>query len=419
MTPDAGWRWQHVVLAPHRLAFFLALLVLVTSAGWWAGVHADRLVPGVRFFYSLPPRLTHAGVMTFGFFPLFFSGFLFTAVPKWLRVQPPTTQTLLVPLVLQATGWMTWLAGAHLHAFVALAGLVLAWVGLVTTAWLFSKMVAHSDEPDRVHARILACALWVGCVCLAGLAVGALRGDSALALAFARTGLWGFVVLVFSTVAHRLIAFLTSESMPWIRSLGPFWVLYGMVFAAGFESLSVWVALHRDAQFLAAFDWPTLQLLVELMWGGVLLWVAVQWARTQRYRNRMLHMLHTGFLWLGLGLVIGGVVKLLEQFYGTQVLDLGALHAVALGGLCTLMLAMVTRITCAQSGRASLADQTAWPLFWLLQVIVVLRVSAGHSSTWTNGLLGASAVLWLVWCAVWSWRLTGWLGRPGLTNKPR
>ena len=64
--------------------------------------------------------------MTFGFIPLFFSGFLFTAGPKWLGVAPPEApQLLLAPLLLQAGGWLLWLAGAHLHLVDrALRGLV-------------------------------------------------------------------------------------------------------------------------------------------------------------------------------------------------------------------------------------------------------------------------------------------------------
>ena len=30
----SGWRWQALLLAPHRLGFFLAMVVLAAS-GWW------------------------------------------------------------------------------------------------------------------------------------------------------------------------------------------------------------------------------------------------------------------------------------------------------------------------------------------------------------------------------------------------
>jgi uncharacterized protein involved in response to NO len=85
----AGWRWRHVLLAPHRLAFLLATLVLVASALWWALVQLDRSGLGPALPWALSPSLVHATLMTFGFMPLFFAGFLFTAGPRWLGVAGP------------------------------------------------------------------------------------------------------------------------------------------------------------------------------------------------------------------------------------------------------------------------------------------------------------------------------------------
>ncbi|RYF67599.1 MAG: hypothetical protein EOO29_36625, partial [Comamonadaceae bacterium] len=42
--PTAAQRWHagHLLLAPHRLGFFLAMAVLVASAVWWALVQLAR-----------------------------------------------------------------------------------------------------------------------------------------------------------------------------------------------------------------------------------------------------------------------------------------------------------------------------------------------------------------------------------------
>ena len=83
-----GWRVGNLLLAPHRLGFFLAVVVLMYAAAWWALVQVDRVSAGLTLPYAMSPSLGHAAVMTFGFIPLFFSGFLFTAGPKWLGVEP-------------------------------------------------------------------------------------------------------------------------------------------------------------------------------------------------------------------------------------------------------------------------------------------------------------------------------------------
>lgn len=99
------WRPSHLLLAPHRLGFALAVLLLLASGAWWALVQVDRLTGALGLTYAVSPSLGHAAVMTFGFIPLFFTGFLFTAGPKWLGVDGPDARTLLPPLLLQSLRW--------------------------------------------------------------------------------------------------------------------------------------------------------------------------------------------------------------------------------------------------------------------------------------------------------------------------
>ena len=97
---DRRWRPRYLLLAPHRLGFFLAMLVLLAASAWWALVQWDRFSGWIDLPLVLAPSLVHAAVMVFGFMPLFFSGFLFTAGPKWLQVPPPSPTRMLLPLQL-------------------------------------------------------------------------------------------------------------------------------------------------------------------------------------------------------------------------------------------------------------------------------------------------------------------------------
>ena len=78
---DWRWHWATLGWAPHRLGFFLALVVLGMASLWWAGVQAAPLAPFLVPPAVLPPAVVHAAVMVFGFMPLFFAGFGFTALP--------------------------------------------------------------------------------------------------------------------------------------------------------------------------------------------------------------------------------------------------------------------------------------------------------------------------------------------------
>lgn len=394
------------------------MVVLVASGAWWALVQLDRVSVTVVLPYTLSPTLVHAAVMTFGFAPLFFSGFLFTAGPKWLRVEPLEARFLLMPLLMQATGWLLWISGIHMHMLMALAGLALAWSGLARITWLFWRIVWRSEEPDQLHARLVGLACLVGCASLGGLLANLVVGATAVAMACVLTGLWGFVVVVFVTVAHRMIPFFTSGAMPFISSWNPFWALGLMLVAALVEAVAVWVEIDGPLRGPWAPIWMLVRGAFELASGCILLWLAQVWGLAQSLKNRLLAMLHIGFMWLGLALVLGGVSQLLGVIAGMPVLSLGSLHAVTMGCLASLMLAMVTRVSCGHSGRALVADRMVWTLFWLLQLTTLLRIAAAAQSAWASWLLLPTALLWAVTMAVWGARMGNWYGRVRADGRP-
>jgi len=408
---DRGWRARYLLLAPHRLGFFLAVVVLATTGTWWALVQFDRMSGALALPYAMPPSLVHGAVMTFGFIPLFFSGFLFTAGPKWLGVQPLQVGRLLAPMLLQAAGWLLWLAGAHLIAGLAIAALAMAWTGLAWMTLLFWRLIRRSQAQDRLHARTIGVACIAGCLSLGGLAFSLALDAPAVALACVLSGLWGFVLVVYVTVAHRMIPFFTSSALPLIDAWRPFWVLWLMLAVAAVEVAAVWAELKGPLQGTGGAAWPLVRGVFELAAGGLLLWLALAWGLVKSLRNRLLAMLHIGFLWLGLALALGGITQLQGWAQGAPVLSLGPLHALTMGCLASLMLAMVTRVSCGHSGRALVADRLVWTLFWLLQAATLLRIAGAAHTAFAGWLLLAAALLWAAVMAVWGLRLGVWYGR--------
>jgi uncharacterized protein involved in response to NO len=102
---------------------------------------------------------------------------------------------------------------------------------------------------------------------------------------------------------------------------------------------------------------------------------------------------------------------------GTPVLGLGALHALTMGCLGSLMLAMVTRVSCGHSGRPLVADNLVWTLFWLLQLAVVVRIGAAAQGA-PGWLVMAAALLWTGVMAVWGLRMLGWYGQLRADGRP-
>ncbi len=404
---EEGWRWRHLLAAPHRLGFFLAMLVLGTSGLWWLAVQLQRsgVVPAVPM--AVAPSLVHGAVMTFGFFPLFFAGFLFTAGPRWLGVAGPAAPRLLPALAAQAGGWLVWLAGSHVHAALAAAGLVLAAWGLLRATLLFRGLVRASRERDRVHPQLAGLALAIGCGTLAALAAAVWAGAMATAHLLLATGLWGFVALMFVAVGHRMIPFFGAPAGTVLAAGGEWWTLRLLAGAVLFEALAGWLE-----QWLAAGPpWQLARAAFELAAGGVLLWLAAAWTRASNLGIRLLAMFHAGLVWIALALLLQAGAALRGWSAGAPALPLAGLHALAMGGLGSLMLGMVTRVSAAHAGRPQVADTLVWSLFWGLQAATVLRVAATLPLVPVQPLLIAAAALWAAVVLAWGVRYGSGYGR--------
>jgi uncharacterized protein involved in response to NO len=101
---------------------------------------------------------------------------------------------------------------------------------------------------------------------------------------------------------------------------------------------------------------------------------------------------------------------------------LAPLHAFTMGFLGSMMFAMVTRVTCGQSGQSLVADDFLWRLFWVLQLAVVVRLAAallaGAPSAWATPLLSAAAIGWAGVCASWALRYGRRFGVPRTDGRP-
>lgn len=424
-APDAqhpnatDWRVSYVCQAPHRLGFFLGMLLLLWASVWWMLVHLGR-VGWWHLPQAVSATVVHGAVMVFGVMPLFFSGFLFTAGPKWLGVEPPSVAQLRTPLLWQTAGWLLWVVAGHHAPEWALLALAMAALGWCVTQYQFARLLWRSRVPDRLHAQLIAAVgLW-GLLCVGVLGVALSREWSDVALLAVRCGLWGCVGATFVIVIHRMLPFFTSSALPMMGIWRPFWVLWFLLGIMALEVVAAWQPFWQSTLGTEGLTWGFTMWalgLLELAAGSVVLWLAVAWGLVQSLKVRLLAMLHLGFLWLGLSLLLDGVSQLLGLRVGVPVFGLGALHAMTMGFIGSLLLAMVTRVTCGHGGRPLVADAVTWALFWALQITVVWRLLAGLPNASATGMAGA-AVLWVLVIGAWCLRLMNWLGRPRADGRP-
>jgi uncharacterized protein involved in response to NO len=143
------------------------------------------------------------------------------------------------------------------------------------------------------------------------------------------------------------------------------------------------------------------------------------WAFARPLHNRLLRMMHTGLLWIASGFAMQGGASLLARATGTAVLPLAPLHAFAMGGLGTLMIAMVTRVSAAHANQPVAAENLVWSLFWLLQLATVLRIAATLPGAPTQPLLTVAALTWAGLMLAWGVRYGWGYGRPPAAPRRR
>jgi uncharacterized protein involved in response to NO len=134
---------------------------------------------------------------------------------------------------------------------------------------------------------------------------------------------------------------------------------------------------------------------------------------------RLLAMLHLGFVWAALALllaVVDAVGVVLPEF-GLR-LGSAPLHALTMGFLGGMLFAMATRVICGHGGIALVADDFVWTLFWLLQVATLLRLASPLWPGASGAMTASSAVVWsLVWL-IWAIRFLPVLLKPRIDGRP-
>ncbi|THF65829.1 NnrS family protein [Pseudothauera nasutitermitis] len=390
--------------APHRAMFLSGGCMLLLVFALWALELAARTGLAPHPGWSLPPGWAHALLTVGGVFPFYIFGFLFTAMPRWQSMPDIAPASWLPAWRLLVAGWVLVAIGLWWLPLLA-AGLFLVLVGWGLLARVLWR-VAFRSRPDPLHAR----AAWLG-VAGGGLSVAAwlvfaLGGGAFWARLGIEAGIWAFLLPVFFSVCHRMVPFFSSNIVPNYVMVRPTWALRAMLGAS----------LAHGA--LAAAGWSAWTWLVDAPAGALALWLCVNWRPLAAQRVRLLGMLHIGFAWLGVALLLFAVRGIGAQL-GWHGLGLAPLHALGIGFFGSILLAMVSRVTLGHSGRALEADQLTWALFLCLQAVVGTRILADLlPGAWSSWLMLAAVAGWLAVFVAWAARYLPIYLKPRADGRP-
>jgi uncharacterized protein involved in response to NO len=120
---------------------------------------------------------------------------------------------------------------------------------------------------------------------------------------------------------------------------------------------------------------------------------ALEWRGWNTWREPMLWVLHLGYLWLAIGLLLRG----LGLVGAWNQPEIETLHGITVGALGTLSLGMMTRVSLGHSGREIRANPALVAVFVLPTAAAALRLGFGTAGwTWAACVWVAAFLIWLI-----------------------
>ncbi|ADE11370.1 NnrS family protein [Sideroxydans lithotrophicus] len=385
--------WNSFTAAPHRVMFFGGALQAVAVMLWWFYELVTRFgIAGQPATWSIVPSAAHAYLMIFGLFPFFMFGFLMTVFPRWMgggEIPPQRFVPAFSFLLLGAAGFY---AGLLINTTVLAVAVTSTLAGWGAALYTLLRVLLDTDNPDKRHPTSIFIAVSLGWCSLAAYLIW-LLSDSVFILRLAiQGGLWLFLLPVFASVAHRMLPFFTSSALPQYAVRRPEWP---------WRTILAGSAMHALLQLSNASNWLWLG---DLPMAFAALYLSYAWGLHRSLRIPLLGVLHIGFAWMGLSMLLFGIQSLISFTSGnaTQYWGLAPQHALTIGCFATLLIGLGTRVTLGHSGLPMQVDKPVMLMFLGIQLVAILRVLAdmlpGQNGYW---LYIAAAALWLVCFFPW------------------
>lgn len=352
--------------------FFLvsALWAAIAVPLWLLSLAGDGEVPSV-----LSPVYWHVHEMVFGYGAATVAGFLLTAIPNWTGRMPLQGG----PLGLLVGLWLAGRIGVLLSAVI---GAPSAAILDLAFPLVFLGVVAREILAGRNWCNLpMLVALLLLLLGNLGVHLEAL-GIAVTAEIGNRLGLATLLMLI-SLVGGRIIPSFTRN---WLAKQNaeaavpaPFDAFDRAALVLTGLALAAWVIVP-DA---AIASWAELAAGIAL---GLRLW---RWRGASTLREPLLWILHLGYFWLALGFLL----LALDGFF-PLVPETSALHALTVGAIGTMTLAVMTRASLGHTGRPLVAGRGTTTIYALVTAAAVLRLLAPLAGDQYMPALSVAGIAW-------------------------
>jgi len=333
-----------------RAQFLLAGCAALLLVPVWA----SSLVLGTPLGSTWPPTLWHGHEMLYGFIASAIAGFLLTAVPSWTGEKGFAGW----PLMMLAGIWLAArLLIASSAAWPAALVAVVDLSFLPALALLVGLPLLRTRSRNRVLLLVLAL-LWLCDLVFHG---ALLRANLPLALHAVYVGI-DLVLLMVTVVGGRIIPAFTTSAL---RPLGASAAIRDRGFLTVLAVSCMALVTLADA-FAAP---PVLSGWIAAVAALVQAARLLQWAAWRTLRLPIVWVLHLSYAWLPVGLGLKAIALLSGAAVGAF-----WLHALTIGALATMIVAVMSRASLGHTGRALVVHPLTTLAYVMLTAAALIRV---------------------------------------------
>jgi uncharacterized protein involved in response to NO len=331
----------------------------------------------------------HRHEMPFGFAVAIIAGFLLTAVPNWTGRRGLNGWPLIGLVLVWLLARLAWLMPIPSSLV-----LIFQLPFLPLLAWVLGRDLLAAGKRDN-YPILLMISLLAGCQVMT--LWGLQTHDDGLQRRGVLAALW-LVAALMSVIGGRVIPFFIQRGLnrPPLPASSPLPTRVLLV-SGLLAAVSVAVGLNDAPR-------PWLSLLFVLI-GVLHLWRLWRWHDRAMWRVPLLWSLYVAYAWL-----VVAVVAMALWHAGLMLQQSLATHALAVGAIGGLILAMIARVSLGHTGRPLLPSKAMVAGFALVLLAGVSRVLLVPFSGVGLGLAA------LLWCSAFGLFL---LGYTGVLLKPR
>ena len=357
---------------------FAGAYAVIAVGGWVYVLHGIYEGGGAGSFPhgTIAPHLWHAHEMIFGYAGAAIAGFFLTAVPNWTGREPVRGALL---------GWLAlaWLAGrAAMWSAAALPPGVVAGFDLLFAPFL-GVLVIRALAGGWSKRNVIFLPVFAGLIAanvlfhldMTGIAPGQASRGLLLAL--------DCVLFLIAVIGGRVVpAFTTNALRRWGETALP--VSHPPVEIAALMSvLALLVADLIAPDGLATGAIAAIAALVHAV-------RLAGWRGHKTLADPLVWILHLGYAWL-----IAGLALKAWAIFDSGLPITTAHHALTIGAIGTMTIAVMTRAALGHTGRPLRAPAAIVLAYVLVSASALARIAGPAFWPATHEWIGASAILWL------------------------